>query len=154
MRIKNKTAVVELTRHLKWIEKQSVNPDHKPFICHHVQDIITACLHVVNDSPTVDLGRWIDRRRNRRRTIRNCKQVYQARTANLELCRLVRLAISTLEADRTFRPEVFVGPLPIREPRTLTPDHIAKMQAARTNICETRRRQYIDRVQHELEAKA
>ncbi len=116
MRIKNKTAVLELERHLEWLDRQCVSPDRKPSICHRVQDIVTGCLHIANESPTVDLNGWLDRRRGRRRFIKNCKQVYQSPTANRELCRLLKLAISTLKADRPFRPEVFVGPLPIRTP--------------------------------------
>ena len=83
-------------------------------------NLMVGCLQTIAQCGRPSLGDWLDRKRERRRTLKDTRNRFRSDTGTRVLRQLVDLAVSEVEAC-SWRKGYWVGALPIgSEPRPVT----------------------------------
>ena len=131
MRVKTTTVIQALKSHAHWIERlpekqraENIDRDYK------VSNIVQGCLCIMASSAYCDIRQWIAHR-PRRKQLKRPIQAIWTHDGRKAIRELLELTISELEASRSFRPNVDVGPLPITEPRKKTKSELTALARGR-----------------------
>ena len=63
MQATHSAALTALKKELTWVKRQLTDRDTDPKrLAAHAQDVTVGCLHILAESPTLDLAGWVDRK--------------------------------------------------------------------------------------------
>ncbi len=125
-------AVTQLKKSEKWLDSQQ---SHKTFIPEDsmvAQNIMLGCIDLTRVCG-FNAADWADRKPKRLQRLRQIKRTWKTKAGHKDLCKLIRLTISSLDAASWLDNETFESDHLPRwtKQKTLTPQHTAKMQAGR-----------------------
>lgn len=138
MKVKTKAAMNALEGLAEWIQTVEPYEDLKTNQNRAVNTVI-GCYNIVSRSPTTNIRAWIDRKPHRK-ALKTASKAIKTKSGRRAIAELIRLTLSELEASRGFRPDVEVGPLPVREPRQLSEAQVIALRRHNDEKAESARR--------------
>jgi len=136
----NKPSIIRsLEWNLEWVKGQKGKPSAigTPW---RAQDIVVGSIQAINECGR-SIRRWLDRRPERTRVLRDIRERYNAQQGNKILRDLITLAISEVGAC-SWVSDFRVGPLPLqREPKPMTDEHRKAAAEGRRQAREAERRE-------------
>ena len=123
LEMNRRTLLKNLNRAAKWAANKE--RDHDEAV-----NIMMGCFRVLEQTGQQGIPEWINRRPDRRRSIKHIRDRYLTPKGNKVLRDLVTLTVSATEAC-TWRTNWLPGPLPVQVTKPVTSRHLHKMKAGR-----------------------